>query len=81
MPEDKDKSVRMVVSGPFGGENASRAAARFRARGLQVAEVMDVIGSLVVVGAEPEVRAAAGAIPDVIGVEPEQVVSIQKPSL
>lgn len=80
MPESKDKSVRMIVSVPFGGENASRAAERFRARGLEVAEVLDVVGSLVVVGAEPEVRAAAGAIPDVITVEPEQTVRIQKPS-
>ena len=77
MAEHKDKSVRMIVSVPFGGENASRAAERFRARGLQVAEVMDGIGSLVVVGAEPEVRAAAGAIPDVITVEPEQTVRTQ----
>ncbi|HQU67007.1 MAG TPA: hypothetical protein PLI43_02285 [Albidovulum sp.] len=77
MPESKDKPVRMLVSVPFGGENASRAAERFRARGLQVAEVMDLIGSLVVVGTEPAVRAAAGAIPDVIGCEPEQVVRTQ----
>ncbi|MCA0272151.1 MAG: hypothetical protein LCH69_08800 [Proteobacteria bacterium] len=77
MPEDKEKSVRMVVSVPFGGENASRVAESFRAKGLQVAEVMDIIGSLVVVGTEPAVRAAAGAIPDVIGVEPEQVVRHQ----
>lgn len=78
MAEHKDKSVRMIVSVPFGGKNASRAAERFRAQGLQVAEVLDGVGSLVVVGEEPAVRAAAGAIPDVIGVEPEQTVTTQR---
>lgn len=77
MPAKSGKTVRMIVSVPFGGENASRVAERFRARGLQVDEVMDVVGSLVVVGAEPEVRAAAGAIPEVLAVEPEQTVRTQ----
>lgn len=77
MPAKSGKTVRMIVSVHFGGENASRVAERFRARGLQVDEVMDVVGSLVVVGAEPEVRAVAGAIPEVLAVEPEQTVRTQ----
>lgn len=77
MPEKSGKTVRMIVSVPFGGKNASRAAESFRARGLRVDAVMDVVGSLVVVGAETEVRAAAGAIPEVLAVEPEQTVRTQ----
>ena len=80
MPETTDKSVRMIVSVPFGGDSASRAAEGFRARGLQVDEVLDVVGSLVVTGREAEVRAAAVTIAEVIDVEPEQQVGIQTPS-
>lgn len=74
MPPEEKAAPRMIVSVPFGGNRASRAAEGFRVRGFEVAEVMDTVGSLVVVGPADEIRAAAAEIPEVIGVEPEQIL-------
>jgi len=77
MPPDDNPPVRMIVSVPFGGTHASRAAERFRAAGLEVDEVMDIVGSLVVVGTEAKVRAVAESVPDLLGIEPEQILKTQ----
>ena len=74
MPPEEKALARMIVSVPFGGDRASRVAEGFRVRGFEVAEVMDIVGSLVVVGPEDAVREAAAEIPEVIGVEPEQIL-------